>query len=213
MSILERPEYEQFENIRHARNDGSEYWSAREFASILGYKVWRTFAKVIDKAMIACNNSGFDTNDQFAEVGKLIEHGKNGKRKTIDYELSRYACYLIIQNGDTRKKAVALGQAYLAMQTYKKEMSCFAGRTGYAADLFCMIQAEEKLKRDAVDNIVDANAVYHQVRNEVYKTVKDIGGTMPEDLPTPEKSISQIEKEQLEILRRESEEGRLMLDE
>jgi DNA-damage-inducible protein D len=146
MPSLKGKEYKRFEDIKHIREDGSEYWSARELAPTLEYTQWRNFENVIKRAMIACENSGHSIFDDFAEVSKIVEAGATSKPKK-DYELSRYACYLIVQNGDPRKEVIALGQTY------------------------------------------------------------------PEDLPTPEKSIQQIEKEQMERLQKKAKAGKLMLDE
>lgn len=150
MSNLKAKEYKKFEDIKYVRKDGREYWSARELADVLDYSQWRNFQKVIDRAMIACENSGHEITYDFAEVSKIVEAGAT--RKSIkDYELTRYACYLIVQNGDPRK--------------------------------------------------------------EVRSAIEKIGGTMPEDLPVPEKSIQQIEKEQMKRLKDKAKKGKLMLDE
>ena len=101
MSNLKAKEYKKFEDIKYVRKDGREYWSARELADVLDYSQWRNFQKVIDRAMIACKNSGHEITYDFAEVSKIVEAGAT--RKSIkDYELTRYACYLIVQNGDPR---------------------------------------------------------------------------------------------------------------
>lgn len=95
---------------------------ARELTSVLEYVQWRNFERVLDRAMLACKNSGYEISDQFAEVSKLIKHAKGGKREITDYRLSRYACYLIVQNGDPRKEVIALGQTYFAIQTRRQEV-------------------------------------------------------------------------------------------
>jgi len=115
-------EYKRFEEIKHIRDDGSEYWFARELAVALGYTEWRNLTKVIDKAMIACNNSGRDVIYDFVDVNKIVEAGATSK-SVKEYELSRYACYLIVQNGDPRKEVIALGQTYFAIQTYRQEIA------------------------------------------------------------------------------------------
>ena len=123
MSDLTAKEYQGFEQIKHRDESGNEYWLARELAPLLEYTEWRNFSKVMDRAMLACRNSGFQVADQFVEVNKLIEHGKGGQRQITDYRLSRYACYLIVQNGDPRKKVIANGQTYFAIQTRRQEVA------------------------------------------------------------------------------------------
>ena len=123
MSRLIAPEYKRFEDIKNMRPDGSEFWLARELASVLDYTKWENFSKVIDRAMLACKNSGFEIADHFPEVRKMVDIGSGTKRKVKDYELSRYACYLIVQNGDPRKEVIALGQTYFAIQTYRQEIA------------------------------------------------------------------------------------------
>ena len=122
MPNLKAKEYRQFEDIKYIRKDGSEYWSARELAPVLDYSQWRNFQKVIDRAMIACENSGHEVTYDFAEVSKIVEAGAASK-SIKDYELTRYACYLIVQNGDPRKEVIALGQTYFAIQTYRQEIA------------------------------------------------------------------------------------------
>ncbi|MBR0093010.1 MAG: MmcQ/YjbR family DNA-binding protein [Lachnospiraceae bacterium] len=120
MSNLKGKEYKRFESIKHVRTDGGEYWSARELAPALEYVKWENFSKVIKRAMIACENSGHSIEHDFPEVRKVVEAGATSKPKR-DYELTRYACYLIVQNGDPRKEVIALGQTYFAIQTYRQE--------------------------------------------------------------------------------------------
>ena len=168
MKELKAKEYKRFENIKHIREDGSEYWSARELAPALEYTQWRNFSKVIGRAMIACENSGHNVLDDFAEVSKIVDAGATSK-PIKDYELSRYACYLIVQNGDSRK--------------------------------------------DNVQSADAATSVHYNVGKEVRAAIEKIGGTMPEDLPTPEKSIQQIEQEQMARLKAKAKNGKIMLDE
>jgi DNA-damage-inducible protein D len=286
MSKLNAKEYKRFEDIKHIRNNESEYWLARELASVLDYTQWRNFTKVMGKAMIACSNSGHDVIYDFAEVSKIVDAGATSK-PVKDYELSRYACYLIVQNGDPRKEVIALGQTYFAIQTYRQEIADkfnqldedgrrlvvrgdikqwnqllaeaahdagvitneefaifqnagymglygglsvddihkrkglavrdkildFMGSTELIANLFRISQTEEKLKKDAIDNAAAANAVHHSVGREVRAAIERVGGTMPEDLPMPEKSIAQVEKERLSELKRRAKKKPLMLDE
>ncbi|MCL2206462.1 MAG: DNA damage-inducible protein D [Fibromonadales bacterium] len=283
---LKAREYKRFEDIKHLRADGSEYWHARELAIVLDYVQWRNFMKVLDKAMIACNNSGHDVIYDFADVSKIVNAGATSK-PVKDYELSRYACYLIVQNGDPRKEIIALGQTYFAIQTYRQEIADrfnqlnedskrlvirgdikqwnqmlaeaarntgvitdeefaifqnagymglyggltvkdihekkglavrdkildFMGSTELIANLFRISQTEEKLKRDVVNNAIEANKIHHFVGSEVRAAIKRVGGTMPEDLPTLSKSIIQIEKERLSMLKLKAKKKMLMLDE
>ena len=286
MSQLNGEEYKKFENIKVVREDGSEYWSARELGPVLDYSKWENFSKVIKRAMIACENSGHSVSDDFPEVRKIVAAGATSK-PVLDYELSRYACYLIVQNGDPRKEVIALGQTYFAIQTYRQEVADhfnqldednrrlvvrgdikkwnqllaetahdagvitneefaifqnagymglyggldvddihakkglevgqkildYMGSTELIANLFRISQTEEKLRKDNVNGAEKATEVHYSVGKEVRTAIKKIGGTMPEDLPTPEKSIQQIEKEQMERLRAKAKKGKLMLDE
>ena len=127
-------EYESFESIKRIRDDGTEYWEARELSRVLEYKKWENFAKVIERAKEACKNSGNDICYHFPEVRKIVEAGATQKG-VIDYELSRYACYLIVQNGDPRKEVIALGQTYFAVQTRKQEIT---------EKEYCMLTEDEK---------------------------------------------------------------------
>lgn len=275
MSNLQAEEYKNFEEIKKIREDGTEYWNARELSEVLQYKKWENFAKVIDRAKLACQNSGFEIDDHFPEVRKMVGIGSNTVRELIDYELSRYACYLIVQNGDPRKEVIALGQTYFAIQTRRQEVADyfnqldednkrlvirgdikqwnqmlleaahnagvitnqeyaefqnagymglyggltvndiherkklkdnekildFMGSTELIANLFRISQTEEKLKKDKIHNCSKATSTHYEVGAKVRKAIEDIGGTMPEDLPTPEKSIKQVEKEQLKRLK------------
>ena len=110
-----------FENIKHIDEEGNEYWLARELAHVLEYTEWRNFTKAINKAIIACKNSNNVINNHFVEVNKMVGIGSNTKRKVKDFKLSRYACYLIVQNADSSKEVVALGQTYFAVQTRRQE--------------------------------------------------------------------------------------------
>lgn len=258
-----------FEQIKKMNEYGSEYWLARELQTTLVYSSWQMFVKVIRKAMLACVNSGAEVDDHFNQVIKMIEVGKGAQRKTIDYELSRYACYLIVQNGDSSKEVIALGQTYFAIQTRKQEllekfeeldedtkrlqirqnlrdhnkrlvdtakaagvetnldyavfqnfgyMGLYGGLTAkeiharkklkpsqgildnmgseeLAANLFRATQTEGKLRREGITGKEAANQTHFDVGRTVRKTIEELGGTMPEELPTPEKSIKQIEAE------------------
>ena len=281
---LNAKEYERFEDIKTVREDGSEFWSARTLAPILDYIKWENFTKVISRAMIACQNSGHLIENDFPEVRKIIKAGAATK-KVKDYELTRYACYLIVQNGDPRKEVIALGQTYFAIQTYRQEvadkfnqldednkrlvirgdikqwnqmlaeaahnagvisneefaefqnsgyMGLYGGMTvdeihikkGLAvrdkildfmgseeliANLFRISQTDSKLKRENIKGAVAANDAHYIVGREVRAAIQRVGGTMPENMPTPDKSISQIEREQLNKLKKRKKP--LMLDE
>lgn len=285
MANLKAPEYQRFEDIKHTTETGSEFWYARELAPVLEYTEWRNFSKVVDKGMLACKNSGFAIADHFVEVNKMVALGSGSQRNIKDYMLSRYACYLIMQNGDPWKEVIAIGQTYFAIQTRRQEiadafnqldednkrlvirgevkswnsmladaahragiteqieyaefqnaeyMGLYGGlrvsdihaRKGLApeekildhmgseelgANLFRITQTEAKMRRDDPQGLDDASAIHYTVGREVRETIEKIGGTMPEDLPVPEKSISQIEREQLKQLKRDRK--KLMLDE
>lgn len=286
MSNLLAREYKRFEDIKQVREDGTEYWSARELGIALDYAKWENFLNVIRRAMIACENSGHDIAYDFPEVRKIVDAGASTK-PILDYELSRYACYLIVQNGDPRKEVIALGQTYFAIQTYRQEVADhfnqlsednrrlvvrgdikqwnqllvetahdagvitneefalfqnagymglyggldvddihakkqlkasqkildYMGSTELIANLFRISQTEEKLRKDQIYGAEKATSVHYNVGKEVRTAIENIGGTMPEDLPTPEKSIQQIEKEQMAQLKEKIKKGKLMLDE
>ena len=256
-----------FESIKHIDENGIEYWYARELQNVLNYKEWRKFENVINKAKEACENSDISIFDHFVDVAKTIKMPKGAKKIIIDYRLTRYACYLIAQNGDSRKKAIALAQTYFAVQTRKQELTRqeyeqlsedekqlytrknvkdknkylfdtaklagvknygkfnnygyrglyngetakdianrkgisekedildYMSSTELAANLFRITQTDEVLKNKNINNEDDACKTHHNVGQAVRQTIKRIGGTMPEDLPTPNKSTKQIEKE------------------
>ena len=227
LSNLKAEEYKNFEEIKKIRQDGTEYWNARELSEVLQYKKWENFAKVIDRAKLACNNSGFEIQDHFPEVRKMVEIGSNTARELLDYELSRYACYLIVQNGDPRKEVIALGQTYFAIQTRRQEVADYFNqldednkRLVIRGDIkqwnqmlleVRITQTEAKLKRENVKNKEKANQTHYTVGKTVRKAIENIGGTMPENLPTPEKSVKQVEREQLKRLK--NKKTKLMLDE
>ena len=123
MSELTAKEYKFFEEIKHISENGLEFWYARELSDVLTYTQWRNFAKVLERAMLSCNNSGYEVSDHFAEVSKTIEMPKDATKKIVDYKLTRYACYLTVQNGDPRKEIIALGQTYFAIQTRRQEVA------------------------------------------------------------------------------------------
>ena len=123
MSELEAKEYLPFDKIKQIDEEGNEFWSARDLQVILGYTKWDNFKKVVEKAMLACKHAGNNVFDHFPDVGKMIETAKKANRVVSDYKLTRYACYLIVQNGDPRKTVIALGQTYFAIQTRRQELT------------------------------------------------------------------------------------------
>lgn len=222
-----------FEDIKHIDEFGNEYWLARELQNILEYTQWRRFENVINKAKFSCKNSNIKVDDHFANVGKMVDIGSNTKRITKDYRLTRYACYLIAQNGDSRKEVIALAQTYFAIQTRKQEVSekeyneltedekriyrrnqvrkgnynlnktavkahvkdlARFHNAGYKG-LYNGETADAKLKRDKVDNEYTANSVHYEVGRKVRESIKRLGGTMPENLPTPNRSLKKLEKD------------------
>ena len=262
-----------FEDIKHFDVDGSEFWYARELQDVLEYKQWRRFSEAIDRAKLACETSGNVVNDHFADVGKIVEAGATHK-DIGDIKLSRYSCYLIVQNGDPRKEIIALGQTYFAVQTRKQELSeskkfeelsdderriqlrigvkdfnkklaetasdagvrnyarfqnsgykglydgetasdikqrkklkksddilDHMGPTELAANYFRITQTEEKIRKEKIKGEEKANGVHYSVGHKVRKTMIEISGTTPEQLPTPDKSIKQIEKENRKALK------------
>ena len=261
-------EYNQniFENIKHTDENGIEFWYARELMPALEYKKWENFEKVIEKSKIACEQSNYNINDHFPDVRKIVKAGATTK-EINDYKLSRYACYLIVQNSDPRKETVALGQTYFAVQTRKQEISekeyylltedekrfyqrsltkkgnyslnraaknagvknfdkfhnagykgLYNGETAddiakrkglryredildnmgseeLADNLFRIVQTEAKLKRDKIKGEKRANDTHNRIGKIVRHAIEEAGGTMPEDLPTPKKSLKELEKE------------------
>ena len=263
---LEKYEGMTFEEIRHVDDDGNEYWYARELQQILGYKEWRYFSAVIEKAQVACSQSNNNINSNFGVNTKIVKVGVSSK-KIIDYKLSRYACYLIVQNANPKYKNVALGQTYFAVQTRKMELTeeeynklgedekrlyrrkqtkdgnkvlyriakekgvknfdkftnagykgLYNGETAndiakrkglryredildnmgsveLGANVFRITQTEALLEKQDKPNENMATDTHYKVGKAIRETIKKLGGTMPEDLPTPKKSIKELEKE------------------
>ena len=270
MSELVQYSEQTFESIKHINEYGEEYWLARELQPVLEYAQWRRFADAIERAKLACKNSGFEVDDHFADVGKMVDIGSGAEREIDDVMLSRYACYLIVMNGDPRKEVIAIGQTYFAVKARQQELidnyeeltedqerlairnemiahnkslaeaaqmagvvdprdyAIFQnkgyqglygglgakeiharkglkksqkildhmGSTELAANLFRATQTDEKLRRENIQGKQAAYDTHYEVGKKVRQTIKELGGTMPEDLPTPEKSIAQIEREQ-----------------
>ena len=255
-----------FDSIKHLNEYDNEYWEARELMIILEYALWQNFHKVIIKAITTCKLSKVDVHDHFIEVNKMVKTG-DSNRKIIDYHLSRYACYLIVQNADSNKEVVALGQTYFAIQTRKQELSekeydlltedekrfyqrnltkqgnnslqyvaknagvknmdqfhnagykglyngeaanDIAKRKGlrYREDIldnmnsdelavnhFRIVQAKQKIQNENIKGEKNAKEAHFEIGAKVRKAIADMGGTMPEKLPTPNKSIKQLQKE------------------
>jgi len=266
MNELEKINETIFESIKHVDDDGNEYWYARELQKVLEYTQWRKFNGVIEKAMNTCKASNYVVLDHFAGAGKMINLGKGGQREVLDYKLSRYACYLIAQNGDSRKKVIALAQTYFAIQTRKQELleleynnltedekrfyqrdltkkgnyslnqtakkagvknfdkfhnagykglyngetaNDIAKRKGLCyredildnmgsdeliANLFRISQTNQRLNKDNIQGEKAACLTHNKIGKIVRKAIKEAGGTMPEDLPTPDKSLKELEK-------------------
>ena len=260
-----------FENIKHLDEMGWEYWLARELQQILEYKEWRKFNEVIEKAKISCKTTNYNVFDHFVDADKMIIIAKGGKRRITDYKLSRYACYLIAQNGDSRKKVIALAQTYFAIQTRRQELSekdynsltedekrfyqrdltkkgnyslnqaamnagvkdfakfhnagykgLYNGETAddiakrkglryreyildnmgseeLADNLFRIVQTENKLKKDKIVGEDKANKVHYKMGRDIRKFIAKLGGTMPENLPTPDKSLKELINEKPKI--------------
>lgn len=256
-----------FDSIKHINENGVEYWSARELMILLDYSKWENFHKVIKSAMIACENSNYDVFECFLEVRKTSKMPNGGVKNIIDYNLTRYACYLIAQNGDSRKSVIALAQTYFAVQTRKQEISekeyisltedekrlyqrnltkkgnytlnqtarncgvknfdkfhnsgykgLYNGETAddiakrkglryredildnmgsdeLIANLFRISQTEQKLRKDNIKGENEANNIHYNIGKNIREVISKNGGIMPEKLPTPKKSIKQLEKE------------------
>lgn len=257
-----------FDSIKQEKDDLGDFWSARDLQEVLGYAKWEKFEIVIAKAIVSFQTSeltkNYDINDHFAQVGKMVVTGSGAKRSVNDYYLSKYACYLIAQNADSRKPEVALAQSYFNIQTLRQEQyeslsdderrlyirhqvteenkklfdsakesgvthyGTFndagylglygmrakeirekkelgddnlldrAGATELAANLFRITQTNDKLQNE-IDNgncIGEdaANSTHYNIGNKVRKTIEEIGGTMPENLPPEPEHIKKLEK-------------------
>ncbi|WP_276678154.1 DNA damage-inducible protein D [Thalassolituus oleivorans] len=264
-----------FESIKQHDENGNEFWPARQLAKVLEYSEYRHFLPVLERAREACRNSGQAVEDHFEDILEMVEIGSGARRELPNVRLSRYACYLVVQNGDPSKPVIANGQTYFALQTRRQELADdkkFAqlsedekrlairnelaehnkqlaaaakdsgvetpldyaifqdhgykglygglankdihtrkglkksqkildhmGSTELAANLFRATQTEEKLRRDEVKNKSQANKTHFDVGRKVRQTIDELGGTMPENLPTPETSIKQVESAQKKL--------------
>ncbi len=261
-----------FERIKKTDGKGNEYWSARDMAKVLEYSEYRHFQPVIERAKDACRNSGHAVSDHFEDILEMVPIGSGAQRSTENIKLSRYACYLIVQNADPSKEVVALGQTYFAVQTRLREVQQMQeyqnlrteeekriflrnelsrhniqlasaakgagvlssldyaifqnhgymglyggldakgiqkrkglkkneqildhmGSTELAANLFRATQTEEKLRRENIKGKDKANATHYEVGRKVRQTIKELGGTMPEELPKAE-NIKKLAKKQ-----------------
>ena len=272
MNELENINETIFESIRHVDDEGNEYWYARELQNVLEYTEWRKFVGVIKKAINSCKTSNYVVSDHFVGADKMVDIGSNTSRNIEDYKLSRYACYLIAQNGDSRKKVIGLAQTYFAIQTRKQELlekeynsltedekrfyqrnltkkgnsslnqtaktagvknfdlfhnagykGLYNGETAndiakrkclryredildnmgsdeLIANLFRISQTNQKLINDNVQGEGNAIDTHYEVGKEVRNTIERLGGTMPEDLPTPDKSLKELEKENKNLI-------------
>ena len=280
---LAPPNRQSFESIRH-EDESAEYWLARQLAPVLGYQDYRNFLAVIEKARVsAAAAAGLDPADHFGDITRMVDLGSGAQREIADVRLSRYACYLIVQNGDPSKPVIAAGQTYFAVQTRRQEIQddpafgslseddrrlmlrremaqhntalasaarqagvesgldyaifqdhgyrgLYGGRTmrdihtlkglkksqkildhmgstELAANLFRATQAEDKLRRDGASTKAQANDIHLAVGKKVRRTIAELGGTMPEALPTPETSIGQLERAKTKALKGPSDKG------
>ena len=272
--------HQNFESIKRTDPDGGEFWRARQIGPLLGYHDYRNFQNVVAKAKTACRTAGYEVADHFVDFTEMVPIGSGAIRRISDIRLSRYACYLIVQNGDPSKPVIAMGQTYFAIQTRRQEMReeagsqrlsaeddrrlmlrrelsehnkalsavakqsgvetsldyaifqdhgyrglygelgdeaiksrkalkknqevlDYMGSTELAANLFRATQTEDKLRREGVKDKLEANTVHFEVGRKVRGIIAELGGAMPEDLPTPPKSISQIARERKKLIARD----------
>lgn len=270
-----------FESIKHVDENGAEYWTSRSLWKILEYNEYRNFIPVIEKAKIACENSGQRIEDHFVDINEMVAIGSGAVRPIESIKLSRYACYLIVQNADPSKTIVAQGQTYFAIQTriaevqqmkeyqeltseeekrlflrsellqHNSQLASAAkdagvidsrdyaifqnygyqglyggmtakdiharkglkksqkildhmGSTELAANLFRATQTEEKLRRENIKGKQEANMTHYEVGAKVRQTIKELGGTMPENLPV-EESIKVVERKRQKQLKEKNE--------
>ncbi|HII2024438.1 TPA: DNA damage-inducible protein D [Escherichia coli] len=187
--------HQPFEEIKLINANGAEQWSARQLGKLLGYSEYRHFIPVLTRAKEACENSGHTIDDHFEEILDMVKIGSNAKRALKDIVLSRYACYLVLQNGDPAKPVIAAGQTYFAIQTRRQELAddeAFKQLREDEKRLFLRNELKEHNKQ-LVEAAQQANTTHFYVGSKVRQTIQELGGTMPEELPTPQVSIKQLE--------------------
>ena len=187
--------HQPFEEIKLINAKGAEQWSARQLGKLLGYSEYRHFIPVLTRAKEACENSGHTIDDHFEEILDMVKIGSNAKRALKDIVLSRYACYLVVQNGDPAKPVIAAGQTYFAIQTRRQELAddeAFKQLREDEKRLFLRNELKEHNKQ-LVEAAQQANTTHFDVGSKVRQTIQELGGTMPEELPTPQVSIKQLE--------------------
>lgn len=186
-----------FERIKHTNEYDKEYWYARELQVVLEYKRWDKFCNVIENAKIACEKSNYGVTDHFAQVGKMVKIGSRTSRNIMDYKLSRYACYLIVQNADSRKQVVALGQTYFAVQTRKQELT--------EKEYDNLTEDEKRFykrsltRKDNISSERAANETHYNIGKNIREVIAKNGGTMPEGLPTPKRSLKDLERNKKQL--------------
>ncbi|XIV49684.1 DNA damage-inducible protein D [Escherichia coli] len=187
--------HQPFEEIKLINANGAEQWSARQLGKLLGYSEYRHFIPVLTRAKEACENSGHTIDDHFEEILDMVKIGSNAKRALKDIVLSRYACYLVLQNGDPAKPVIAAGQTYFAIQTRRQKLAddeAFKQLREDEKRLFLRNELKEHNKQ-LVEAAQQANTTHFDVGSKVRQTIQELGGTMPEELPTPQVSIKQLE--------------------
>jgi DNA-damage-inducible protein D len=215
-----------FEDASQTDDSGVEFWTARHLASLLGYTDYRNFLAIVQKAKDACKNSGQELENHFVDVTEMVEIGSDARREISDIRLTRYAAYLIAQNGDSRKKPVAFAQTYAIFQNFgykglyagldkagvqqrkglksKENPLDHMGSTELAANLFRATQTEDKLRREQTKGKLRANQLHYDVGKRVRQTIRDLGGTMPENLP-PAENIEKVAKRLKSVAQKNTE--------
>jgi hypothetical protein len=176
-----------FEKMKKKNEHGTEYWLARELCKELKYSSWQKFGNVIKKAKQACGRSGFDVNEHFIEINRKVSIGSKMNRNISDIQLSRFACYLIVQNGDPRNEIIALCKSYFAILTRKQEIQDNLKITELAVRLFQSTQLEEKIIREGIKGQEEINQAHEEVRKKVRQAINELGSNLPEELPPPQK--------------------------